>query len=604
MAKKQLTIEELLSKLDAAKSNLEAAQSNYDSAQVELQKASEEYNSEHKAELSLSAKLNALQTKKSQLEPIVAETAAKVKQGIDKDYGVFKAQIAKLKAELNSEKDDSGKTGKLPSDYIKTSIENVANEILWWFPDFGSLNEEETQLDEVNKVIDETSKELSGLDVESKESALVEAKQAAAEAKKKLTAAKSLYSKAKNSYETALGESGPGQKDAVKVNNETVSAQLDEVYAPFFNAGLDSSYLSWNKLVPELKKGTAPEAGSKEELYYKLIKEHSQDIVNKAFDVLGASGILTVHGNEIWVDAAKLAQYNGNKALMDILKAVNIVKAYKIPNLKVPKAILPVPQDFGGSNLPGNPGYMLGQPLPPELIVETDFENRLNKAEKNNINRAFNMIKASRISNEMPDGFLVDEDGTEFAPVSSMDADDVYQQLLPAFQTTCAFRLNRSTRRRQDKCMKEGGLPRYTANYTEFNEWLRNIKKPIGYTISDFQQYVKQCDEEMKQCVIPIDMVVQRGMRAVKYYYDLNPGDVFVDQGIMSTSMTDHGAFGGDIKLYIRIRKGSHASFACGYSAFPSETEIILPRGSKFKVLHKKTSSYGASLTLWCELLQ
>lgn len=66
------------------------------------------------------------------------------------------------------------------------------------------------------------------------------------------------------------------------------------------------------------------------------------------------------------------------------------------------------------------------------------------------------------------------------------------------------------------------------------------------------------------------------------YYKSLKPGDVFSDKGYVSTSAHLFGTLGGHIKLHITVPEGGRG--APIPSVKPQEREVLLPRGSRFRI--------------------
>ena len=64
---------------------------------------------------------------------------------------------------------------------------------------------------------------------------------------------------------------------------------------------------------------------------------------------------------------------------------------------------------------------------------------------------------------------------------------------------------------------------------------------------------------------------------------NLTPGSIVSEKGILSTS-TKQNAWGGEIRLNITIGKGVRGLPARSFSQSPSESEVILPPGTKFMI--------------------
>lgn len=106
------------------------------------------------------------------------------------------------------------------------------------------------------------------------------------------------------------------------------------------------------------------------------------------------------------------------------------------------------------------------------------------------------------------------------------------------------------------------------------------------------EEMARNLDAAIAAHVLPVDITVARGIKgawAKKFADALNPGDVFQDLGYTSTAAT--APFEGTVRLSIRVPAGTPA--APIPSRYPEESEFLLPRGTKFRVLGKRTTSEG-----------
>ncbi len=398
----------------------------------------------------------------------------------------------------------------------------------------------------------------------------------------------------------------PGPINGVDYTEDDINKQLvdivDLVDDALKNAGsiMTSSVFLNSPLVKNLKSGVDISTNLNLYTQYNAIKAVSQDIANKASGLLGSAGIMSVHGAEIWVNQPtnpdlKSISKDKLEVVKNVFKAVNTVAAFTPPTMK-PKQI----QFKHIEKIVGDNGDSMGQPAAPIFKIEKDFENKLSTADKKLIKDAHDLLEANASKEYMPSEFIKDNDGNEYLRVSTLPWPTVLS-LTPAFQTTCKMDLSK---RQSDNDADYGhGLPRYTASYRQFNAWLRNLSMPSAYSVGEAESWAKDCDKDLEDCIIPMNMIVKRGIGSVPAgFNDLEVGDKFTDQGVISASMTSNGAFKGPVLLFIRIKKGSHASFATPYSAFQPETEIILPRKSIFQVVAIDKKIYP--MTIWCELLQ
>ena len=146
-------------------------------------------------------------------------------------------------------------------------------------------------------------------------------------------------------------------------------------------------------------------------------------------------------------------------------------------------------------------------------------------------------------------------------------------------------------------------IKKYTAHdykktpvYERINMGLRDGAE---LRVSD-KKIVTSLDKVIDDNPVRVDGVVYRAMvqhRGEPTLPELKVGEVFADKGFVSTSTdwttgSDFQSYGSlDHKMMqIRVPKGSKALAINGLlKEGPSEHEVILPRGSKFKVVEKKT---------------
>jgi hypothetical protein len=96
-----------------------------------------------------------------------------------------------------------------------------------------------------------------------------------------------------------------------------------------------------------------------------------------------------------------------------------------------------------------------------------------------------------------------------------------------------------------------------------------------------------------KAPTVPHNMVVYRGVDE-EAFAGLQKGDSFVDKGFVSTSIDRSEARTG-MQVEIRVPKGTKGIYVEQVSAVPSELEMILNRGTKFKVLelNREVNRFG-----------
>ena len=103
-------------------------------------------------------------------------------------------------------------------------------------------------------------------------------------------------------------------------------------------------------------------------------------------------------------------------------------------------------------------------------------------------------------------------------------------------------------------------------------------------------------DEALDKSKLTEDVVSWRGIGDSSFLGDIDIGDTFADEGFLSTSLSTHVAdeyvsFGGSNRAYFRIvsKKGSSAGYFDGMSNFPTERELLIPRGSRMRLTNITT---------------
>lgn len=127
-------------------------------------------------------------------------------------------------------------------------------------------------------------------------------------------------------------------------------------------------------------------------------------------------------------------------------------------------------------------------------------------------------------------------------------------------------------------------LKGYTAGeHRRINKHLRGIQKS---TDDEFLQGINGIVDEFNK--FPNwEGTTFRGMDligngdAMKKFLKYKPGDLFVDQGFMSTSVCPTQAFSGNIKIRVEGRSGK---FIGQYSEFKGEREVLFNPGSKWRI--------------------
>ena len=125
--------------------------------------------------------------------------------------------------------------------------------------------------------------------------------------------------------------------------------------------------------------------------------------------------------------------------------------------------------------------------------------------------------------------------------------------------------------------------------------------------VEEAERITKILASTLDSSKVPMDVVAYRGMRLdgdkqeryVKRYGSLGVGDVVIDKGFLSTSVnarvglefseydTEPGAV-----LEIRVPKGAKGLYISSLSEIPEEGELLLQRGTKLRLVEKKTATH------------
>ena len=94
---------------------------------------------------------------------------------------------------------------------------------------------------------------------------------------------------------------------------------------------------------------------------------------------------------------------------------------------------------------------------------------------------------------------------------------------------------------------------------------------------------IDHLDAGLQNAVVPEDTIVQRVVRdtALRLFKE---GEVFLNKGYTSTSLSPYYLGSNPIRLYIELPKGSQAALLPEVSSVSQEHEVLLPRGSVMQV--------------------
>jgi ribosomal protein L18E len=157
-------------------------------------------------------------------------------------------------------------------------------------------------------------------------------------------------------------------------------------------------------------------------------------------------------------------------------------------------------------------------------------------------------------------------------------------------------------------------LRKYTGgNYTNINEAMRfevdygNVAPHLMKDILNLQKAFHVVPPTTEDCVVGCKIKLDALKTMVKsaglnHLSELQEGSIIRDDAIVSTSHSSH-VWDGDVKLKIKVPKGSRAIHVSKISIHPKENETLLPPGSRFKINKAQENYDGFSYYLEVELL-
>lgn len=132
--------------------------------------------------------------------------------------------------------------------------------------------------------------------------------------------------------------------------------------------------------------------------------------------------------------------------------------------------------------------------------------------------------------------------------------------------------------------------------YRGMNAWLRNTQGTVPLKSGSEAEALEAA---LKKSSMPQDMVLWRGTTRDWVPASVQVGAVLTDHGFVSTSLMTSTAsgFSRGVMLKILVRGGkSGAAYIKPISHFSSEWEVVLQRGSRFRVIEVGTDSRGRRL--------
>jgi hypothetical protein len=146
-------------------------------------------------------------------------------------------------------------------------------------------------------------------------------------------------------------------------------------------------------------------------------------------------------------------------------------------------------------------------------------------------------------------------------------------------------------------------------SYIDVNDHLRNgAALPANLSNSSFN-IVQTMDEAMERSILAEDTTLLRGL----YYRPTGPnyqgiaslkaGDIFEDAAFLSTTKASQvpDSFIGNVTMVIKAKAGSRGidlNEAIGGIKFAREQEVLLPRGSRLRVINNEKTGKNITLTV------
>ena len=166
---------------------------------------------------------------------------------------------------------------------------------------------------------------------------------------------------------------------------------------------------------------------------------------------------------------------------------------------------------------------------------------------------------------------------------------------------------------------QQKGVKRYTGDgFRDMNLMLRFGENSVLFPkqLQETKDLVKGCSEALENSRLPFDMVAYRGVD----YKDISAiigasvegnlnsliGKKFVDKGFFSTSIDEKRAYVArvnGVKITTVLPKGTKGMYLDPISVYSGEKEIILQRGTNFRILDFKANDAGQLIGLTVEAI-
>ena len=135
-------------------------------------------------------------------------------------------------------------------------------------------------------------------------------------------------------------------------------------------------------------------------------------------------------------------------------------------------------------------------------------------------------------------------------------------------------------------------VEKYTYNFNDSgrDKFYMRLNAMLRGDIQKNDRILKYADgisSAIKKGVIPCDVVCYRNMDT-NPYSNFAVGDIFVEDQFVSTSVIESRALQKKYKFVIYVPKGSRAAYIESVSKFPTQREVLIDKGSIYRVISKK----------------
>lgn len=134
------------------------------------------------------------------------------------------------------------------------------------------------------------------------------------------------------------------------------------------------------------------------------------------------------------------------------------------------------------------------------------------------------------------------------------------------------------------------------ADINRFERYGINVAKPA-------QNVARELEKALDRSSLQDDLIVKRGIDKSGLSYMLAEtkgidgwrdniekliGHSYVDNGFVATSPFEGGAFGGEVRMYIDVPKGTKAAYIEAFSHAENEKELLIQKGYEYTIINVK----------------